>query len=535
MLELLRIKDLALIEDLEMEFSGGMNVLTGETGAGKTFILKSLDFITGEKLDTDMVRPGKEKAVAEALFVLDGEELILRRELVAETGRSRLYVNGDLSSREAVKDLRPALLLHVGQHGRQKLLQPAFQAEILDDFMNRPDLIDERSEALKKLNAVKARQRGLEEQYSQLKEKRDVLEYQQQEISKVNPKPGEEEELEQSRRHLRQMADTANLFEGAMTALYGQADEAGLISALDCLLRNLNQLSAIDDDFTDHHAKLEDMRYLLRDLESSLRKISTSKAPGRDVEQIESRLYALAQLKRKLKRDLPSILNLRQEIEDNLAFLDNCELQRKDLERELSTAREHLAQILARLNPARQAAALELSSALERELKDLGFSDQLRVFFEFTPALLSPGCEDLAELKPALAWQPNPGQPPQPLDKIASGGELSRFLLGLVSMISSRSTENPLLIFDEVDSGVGGLTLNHVADKLESLAAKRQMLLITHWPQLAARGNRHFLVKKEVLANETYTRCARLDQAQVQAELTRMAGGEGHLAQRVKG
>ena len=150
----------------------------------------------------------------------------------------------------------------------------------------------------------------------------------------------------------------------------------------------------------------------------------------------------------------------------------------------------------------------------------------MRVIFAFTPHSLFAGREDCAELRPRLFWQPNPGQPPQALDRIASGGELSRFLLAVVSLMSKNAPERPSLIFDEVDAGVGGLTLNRVADSLEKLAANRQMLLITHWPQLASRAERHFVVQKEIKAGQTYTRCDRLEKNAIPKELARMAGSE---------
>ena len=185
MLELLRIHDLALIEDIEMEFSPGMNVLTGETGAGKSFSLKALSFLTGEKSGPEMVRSGKEKAVVEGLFLLDDEEIILRRELTAERGRSRVFLNDRLCSQDVLRELRPRLILHTIQHGQQKLLQPAFQASILDDYLARPDLIEKKDALARALTDCSKRMAELEQARLALDDKRDVLEYQQQEIDKV--------------------------------------------------------------------------------------------------------------------------------------------------------------------------------------------------------------------------------------------------------------------------------------------------------------------------------------------------------------
>jgi DNA repair protein RecN (Recombination protein N) len=208
--------------------------------------------------------------------------------------------------------------------------------------------------------------------------------------------------------------------------------------------------------------------------------------------------------------------------------LDGCALDLKQLGREEAGFCAGLAELLRSLNPARRAAAERMKAMLESELLELGFAQELRVEFEFSPRELHPGRADCAEEQARIFWRPNPGQPAQPLDKIASGGELSRFLLGLVTLMSRRMEDEPVLIFDEVDSGVGGITLNKVADKLRRLGRERQILLITHWPNLALTASRHFLVHKEVLDGETYTRCRRLSGEEVREEISRMAGGGEH-------
>jgi DNA repair protein RecN (Recombination protein N) len=535
MLELLRIHDLALIEDIEMEFAPGMNVLTGETGAGKSFILKALNFLIGEKLGTDLVRPGKEKAVVEALFVLpgkeDGEEAILRRELAADTGRSRLYLNDRLCSQEVVRDMRSELLLHTSQHGQQKLLQPSFQAAILDDFLARPDLLAEKERLTRALADCAARMTALDQTRLALEDKREVLEYQQQEIEKVAPKAGEEEELELKRASFRNQAAIVEHAAVALGALQGNEEGPGLYKRLSALEKAVEALAGMLDEFSGASATLAELRAGVRDLEGLLRRAARGAEQEADVEVIEARLYALAQLKRKLKRPLESIVALQQEIAEDLDFLDTSKLERGVLEQEDRELCEALAAVLAVLNPARIEAAGRLAQALQGELKDLGFSEHVRVLFEFSPQTLyktlytgPDSCDACVEQKARLFWQPNPGQPPQPLDRIASGGELSRFLLAVVSLMSKNAAERPTLIFDEVDSGVGGRTLNRVADSLERLAAFRQMLLITHWPQLAARAKRHFVVEKEVIDGQTYTRCTRLAPSDIPAELSRMSG-----------
>ncbi|MDR2825162.1 MAG: AAA family ATPase [Deltaproteobacteria bacterium] len=525
MLEYLRIHDLALIEDMELEFGPGVNVLSGETGAGKSFILKALNFLTGDRLEADLVRPGKEKASAEAVFTMpDGTEMFIRRELAADTGRSRLFINDRLSSQESVRELKPALLLHTSQHGQQKLLLPAFQSKILDDFMDRPDLLAQREEMLRQLSEFSLKRADLELRFKTLEEKRDLLEFQRQEIDKVNPKESEEDELETQRQDIRQ-ADTRNeAVEQALSAMHG-GDNPGILDQLALLERAVKQLARLEDSFAGDLEFISGMYPAMSDLASRLRKNGAKKAASFDAEAIEARLFAIAQLKRKLRRSLPEILALREEVNENLVFLDSCALDLKQLTREEAALCTKLAALLQELNPARRQAADGLKTLLEAELRQLGFSEAVQLEFVFSGRELYQGRADCTEEKAQIFWKPNPGQAAQPLDKIASGGELSRFLLALVSILSRRMREEPTLIFDEVDAGVGGMTLNKVADKLRELGAERQLILITHWPNLAAKAKRHFFVQKEVIAGDTFTRCKRLEGASVAEEIARMGGG----------
>lgn len=525
MLELLRIQNLALIEDASLEFAPGMNVLTGETGAGKSFILKALNFVTGEKMGTEHVRPGKEKAIVEALFMVNGEELIIRRELVAESGRSRLYVNDHLASQETVRELRPSLLIHTSQHGQQKLLQPSYQAKMLDDYMQLPSLTEAKDRLLKQLHDLIAQRNTLEARVKELEEKRDVFEYQLQEIQKVSPLENEEEALETKREHFRNQAEIRENTATARELLRGDGDSAGLLALLGSIERPLRKLSSTAEEFSPYIDSIMDARSTLEDLDSALQKTAGEANREIDIEAIESRLYQLAQLKRKLKRPLSAILDMGREIEENLSFLDSCQLEKKRILADEEEICVQLANVLEELNEARHNTASVFSNALQKELANLGFSNQAEVFFSFTEQNLHKDYPSLVEARARMLWKPNPGQPPQPLDQIASGGELSRFLLAVVTLMSKMSNEAPTFIFDEVDAGVGGLTLNSVATSLHALASARQMILITHWPQLAAKAQRHFVIKKDVRKGETFTSCTQLPPTAIKAELSRMAGG----------
>lgn len=523
MLEYLRIRSLALIEDIEMEFAPGLNVLTGETGAGKSFILKALNFLTGDKLGADLVRPGQEKAQVEALFLLHGEECVLRRELLAATGRSRLFINGELGSQEGVKALKPSLILHTSQHGQQRLLQPSYQNRILDAFLDDKTPLAAKDDLLERLRSLAQRMRDLDERLHGLRERREFLEYQLTEIEKVDPRPGEEEELEARKTQAAGAQAAGEAVSAALGLLCGQ--ETGLLAACGELERLLGRLAAFNDAYEQEREQLEGFRLQLYELERMLRGEKTFEAEA-DLEAIESRLYALQQLRRKLKRPMKEILSLRQEIEDNLSFLDSCGLERKQLEKEETALAKELAGVLQRCNTARREASRRLMTALEEELRGLGFSEHVKVQCEFTEHELHPAPEgqpSLLEERARFLWLPNPGQAPQPLDKIASGGELSRFLLAIVGLMGA--AELPTLIFDEVDAGVGGVTLNSVGERLQALARRQQVLLISHWPQLASLASRHFFVQKEVQDGQTCTKVGLLQGDAVFEELSRMAGG----------
>ena len=542
MLEYLHISNLALIEDMELEFGPGMNVLTGETGAGKSFILKALGFLLGDRLKADMVRPGADRAHVEALFSLkeplvlpgddeadadkdadestdDGLQLVLRRDLLA-SGRSRLTVNGSLKPQSYARELREQLISYTSQHGQQKLLQPAYQDALMEQTMGRQDLLDERARMLAGLEEVRSKRLAIEAKRAKLIEMRDLLEMQQQEIDKVNPKPGEDEELEEIRLKVRRQEEANRDYDTALTMLYGSGRDMGLLDAVGEFYRHLENMARYDEQLQSSVEAVSALNQELQQLGASLRHPPQLEDMPDDIENVERRLYELSTLKRKLRRTLPQILNLKAEIEEKISFLDVCELDIRTLQREEAAKVAELRELVERIKPLRHASCATFARALEGELKGLGFSDQVRVLPDFCPKKLWEGVEDESV---RILWAPNPGQPAQPLDRIASGGELSRFLLALAGVLPSAA--NATFIFDEVDSGVGGVTLNHLAQRLEDLAARHQMLLITHWPQIAARADRHFQIVKVVREARTYTLCTPLQGEKLHAELVRMGGG----------
>lgn len=285
------------------------------------------------------------------------------------------------------------------------------------------------------------------------------------------------------------------------------------------LQKKLDEMANIEEAFPPFAEQMQGFTEYIQDLEAHLRSCPAQEGMH-ELEQIESRLWELSSLKRRLKRNMDQIIDLEKEIEANLSFLDQGRLKLKQIERKRQETESVLEDLVRQINSARQNACGPLKEAMEQSLRQLGFPEQIALHFDFVPEEIYPG---ILEQRPRIMWVPNPGQSPQPLDKIASGGELSRFLLALVGL---RSEQNlPTLLFDEVDAGIGGETLTKVGKHIRNLAASRQVILITHWPQLAGLADSHFQVRKNIADNETTTTCRHLDSRESREELARMAGG----------
>ncbi|SDN65820.1 DNA repair protein RecN (Recombination protein N) [Desulfonauticus submarinus] len=510
MLEYLRIKNFSLLADQEMELSSGLNVFTGETGAGKSLLLKALTSLLGGSGQKITLRDETKKGIIEGVFIESDNEWIIRREVLSK--RSRFFINDILASSAKVRELGDRLLLYVSQHGHKRLLNPKLATVLVDAFLLE-DLKVKKEELCKKIDTLLKEKLKLEQKISELKEKKDFLAFQQKEIEKVNPKPGEEEELlgkvskiKEEQKRYEKVEQLLALF----NTRHFMEDFRELLDALGEL--------AEDKDFLSYYEQAQDFFYLLQELEGKLGKYEFQ--PTYELDRLESRLYALANLKRKFNKSLEEIIRLKEEIEENLSFLDASKLElSKILKKEIKLKKE-LELVLQDLNKLREDKSRELAIKLKEELKSLGFSQGLEIYFQPYDFLLY---DELKERRFKLLWQPNPGVNLEPLNKIASGGELSRFLLALMTL---QGADRDTIIFDEIDTGIGGLTLLKVGEKIKQLAEKQQILLITHWPQLAVLADKHFRVEKKSKAKETIIVCKELkSKAERQQELSRMAGG----------
>jgi DNA repair protein RecN (Recombination protein N) len=559
----LRVRDLAVLEDVEVPFGEGLTVLTGETGAGKSLVVDALSLLSGERGDSGLVRAGADRLVVEGAFSVDdaavretlaeaglladgsaGEtEVVVRRE-VAPGGKGRLFVNGSPAALKTLSDLAPRLLVLYGQAEARELLDPAAPRELLDRYAG---LADEARRTV----ALHREWRSLEADLSRLRSaagdgarKLELLDFQIREIDAVKPEEGEDQRLSSEKERLGNVEKVGSLLAAVADAL--ESDECGAIRAASAARRALQALEEIDPSLGPRGAQVSEAMETLRQIAFDVsRDLDRLEADPARLAFVSERLDALAKLKRKYGPTLADVLRLREDIgreRDELADLEGS-LARS--EKASGEAFEAFRKAALELSARRAAAAPRLAKAVRAYLLDLAFP---RASFDVSvsrkPEEGSPfaaGGERVA-FGPhgidtvSFSFSPNPGEPPRPLPKIASGGELARVQLALAASLAEEETRlgggrprrgGPVrtFVFDEVDAGVSGATAEAVGRKLRSLARREQVLVVTHLPQVAAAGDLHLLVTKETSAGRTRTRVAALDQkGRVEAIASMLAG-----------
>ncbi len=481
MLKRLEVRNLAVIREATLELGPGLNVLTGETGAGKSLLVDALALLLGARSE-GLVGPFGDSLLVTAFFQGEGEERILSRRV---GGRSTPRIDGEVVSlKELQEEAERWLSLHA-QHTAIALLSPKRQRELLDALLP-PGLLQEYGEAYRKHQALLAEKRTLEEALRAKGEREDLLRFQLKEIQEASPRPGEDQELEaeaQRLRHLEALRERSG-------KAYALLAEGGALDLLQAALRELRVGSrfdlALEALAKDLEAALEGGRAVARELEDYLESLEGD--PSR-LAQLEERLSLLERLKRKYGPTLEEVLRYRERAEEELRALEGGEERLWELERALRVASEALYKAGERLSEARLEAAGKLAEEMEAELSALGFP-KARFQVELKP-LPEPGPQGLEEV--LFRFSANPHLPPAPLSA-ASGGELSRLALALALLTGA---EAPTVVFDEVDTGVGGETAWKVAERLAQLGQARQVLVVTHLPQIAARARRHLRVVKE--------------------------------------
>ena len=527
MLRFLAIRHLAVIDRLELEFEPGFNVLTGETGAGKSILVGAVGLLAGGRASADLVRTGEDAAAIEAVFDSpDRGELIIRREISAQ-GRSRAFIDGALVTSAALRETCSGLVDLHGQHEHQVLLDPVTHLDLLDEFAG---LSAERAAVREAFGAWRALR---DERHALLAGERDkasraeFLRFQLQEIDRAAPRAGEDDELAAARVVLANADKLQRLCGDAYTTLY--EGEHAALPALGTVWRKVGELAALDTRFTPYVEARDAVKSQLEDLAFFLRSYATDidASPAR-LQEVEDRLAVLERLKKKHGPLLADVLARREQLVRELDGLEHATERAAGLDRDLARARDRYLAAGQALSTARQAAGVRFARALETSLADLAMA-RTRCEVRFTPAAGDEAWTERGLEEGEFYISPNPGEELRPLARIVSGGELSRIMLALKTLAT---TDRPgkTLIFDEVDAGIGGAVADVVGSRLQRLAGRFQVLCITHLPQIAAYGGIHFHIAKQVRGGRTTTGVHRLEGPGREEELARMIAGSGTSA-----
>lgn len=535
----LRIQNYALIERLAVRLEPGLNVLTGETGAGKSIIVGALSLLLGERASAESVRTGADKAVVEGVFDVAGDAavaallaqqgleaeddlLIVRREVAAE-GRSRAWVNGSAATAGFLAELGRLLVDLHGQHESQTLLRADEQRAILDAFGGSTELAAAVRDAWTRLQQARRALEELDERRRQVEQRADFLRFQVEEIEKARVQADEDERLQEEAHRLEHAEDLARLSGTLHQVLY--AGEESVSAKLGELRRVLDHLIRFDPSQEDARELLDSAFYAAEELGRRMGQYSASVEhdPAR-LDEIRRRQDLLFRLKTKYGPTLADVLETGARARAELDLLDGAGLERRELEKAEAAAAEALAAVAAELSEKRRAAAERLAAEVMAVLPDLGLGGQFEVALEPLPTIGGDGAEAV-EFRVAL----NAGFEPRALSRVASGGELSRVMLALKTILA-RLDRVPTLVFDEVDVGIGGRVALQVGDRLRRVAEHHQVFVITHLAQIASRAEHQLLVEKVEREGTTLTRVSEVRGEERVRELARMLGGDPESA-----
>ncbi len=538
MLRSLQIKNLAIIDELSLDWSTGFHVLTGETGAGKSILIDALGLVIGLRADASLVRAGADKAEVSAEFAVndcpdaaawlaereltEGDDCTIRRVVHAE-GRTRAFVNGSAVSASELRELGERLVEIFGQGESRSLLLADAQRRALDESGRYPDLLAAVTAAARSLQKIDAEIEALRAAQSRDPAQLEFLRFQLQELDALALTADELVELDAEHKRLANAGRLINDGDGAQQLLYG--GEASIYDQLSRALSVLHGLSPLHEGFAEAETLAAGAQAQVREAADSLRRLieRLDLDPAR-LAEVEGRLTAIHDLARKHRVRADELVERHAELRQELGGLEDAGAALTRLEAQRATATKAYTAAAATLTTARRKAALTLAASVTQRVRELGMANA-----EFVVAV-----EALGRDKPTVHgadlvrfdFSANPGQPPRPLAKVASGGELSRISLALqVSLLSEEGAAT--MIFDEVDAGIGGVTADVVGRQLAALGARRQVLCVTHLAQVAARGNEHYGIAKSVSAGKTSTGVRRLDRAARVNELSRMLGGDG--------
>lgn len=536
MLKELQIENLAIIEKLDLEFGDGLITLTGETGAGKSIILSGINLLIGEKTNIEMLRDGEKLLVAQGVFSVNEEqekelselgieaedgEVIVRRTMDSK-GKGKAFVNNMRVPVSGLKEIMGTLVDIVGQHSHQMLLNKENHIKLLDKFTE-----DETKELRKNLETalddfvrLDRKIERIDEEKKELREKKEFYEFQLDEIDKVNLTKGEDENLESEYKKLFNAGKIKEKLSMAEACL--KNGEVNALSIIYASKKNIESIADYGEEFEENLERLERVYYDLEDCVSSMERLNEDiEVDEGRLEEVISRLDAIGKLKNKYGSTIEEILEYRNEIEKKLKNLDESNFQVKKLVKERENAREKYWNYAFELRDIRKKCIKKIEEQLGEELTYLNMKDaKFEINLEEKDVMTKNGSDGIE-----FFISTNAGQKPKPLQKIASGGEVSRIMLAL-KVIFSHVDNIPILIFDEIDTGVGGETVRKIAGKLKEIGRNVQVICITHSPAIASKASEQFFIEKKTENEKTVTTVRKLDDEGRINEIARMLAGE---------
>ena len=541
MLQSLRVWNFALLEEVSVTFGAGLNILTGETGAGKSILIDALGAILGQRISTDAIRSGADALRVEAVFSLDEsdealcsmlsaqeieceDELIILRK-VARTGKGSILVNGSRVTLTFLKKLAPYLVDIHGQNENLALLREDAQRSLLEggDSELRTQLVAYAAVYTDWKEKTRTREERAEA-IADLGERVDMLRWQEKEIAEAELSEGEDEELETE---IRRLSHAERLVENAAEAgnLLSEDGEEGLavLSALARITHALDEIARYDDGLANAQTMIEEAYISLQEASYEVRDYldSIDVDPAR-LDKIQTRMDVIDRLKKKYGGTIPAVLDRLASVRRELESIDNYDADMEQLDREIAALCKRLKELAARLTARRQEVGAELSKDIARELQGLGMAKaRFRIVVTPEEKYTSRGADSLSML-----FSANVGEEEKPLEKIASGGELSRIALAIKSIVAARDTGGASMVFDEIDTGIGGRTAQMVAERIAFVAHYKQVLCITHLPQIACMADAHLYIAKSVKGEATVTQVTALSEAERVREIARMASGD---------
>jgi DNA repair protein RecN (Recombination protein N) len=529
MLRELRIKNLAIIDDLKVRFEDGLNVLTGETGAGKSILVDSLSLALGSRAQSDLIRSGEKEAVVQAYFEVRGihdfpdldidisDSLILRRSISA-TGKSRAYINDTMVSLQSLSDVSKTLVDIHGQHEHQSLLSVDKHRLFLDSYGKLQDETGKVESLYREVQTLKREEVELKQKVKERAHRLDLLRFQIKEIDTASLKVGEKENLIEEKTILSNLSRLNELTETVYSMIYGS--EGSCMERLSAIVAKIKEMSSIDHSVSNVLSMLESALPLIEDAAISLRgyKNKYDFEPER-LDEIEERIELIKRLEKKYGEGVETVLKYREDAKKELKGLEITDERLDSIEAELKIKEGMLLSAARSLSEKRRKIAKKLQELVKIELKELAFTNA-EFMIDIKEEAISPHGFDKVE----FLFSANPGEPPKPLAKIASGGELSRVMLSLKSILADFDSI-PVMIFDEVDAGIGGKTAERVGKKLKTISSKHQVLCTTHLPQIASMGDFHLRIEKGQRDERVYVEVKELNGRGRLDEIARMLSG----------